>query len=94
MNQGNITFTGVQGNTAPAVLGANNGVSVDSGTSFVVLGQNVGAVGDPAALLSAREIPINAFAIRFRTNAAGQYLRIGKYSTNASFAGFGCEADI
>jgi len=90
---GNVQFNGINGSSPAAVLGANNGLSVNGLSSFVVLGQDVGEAGDPAVLLSAREIPINAFAVRFRTNAAGQYLRIGQFPTNASFAGFGCESN-
>ncbi len=81
MNQGNITYTGVQGNPPAAVLGANNGLSVDALSSFVVLGQNVGAVGNPAFMLSNREIPYTAAQLIF-TNllAAGSDLRVGNVS--------------
>jgi len=39
---------------------ARNGLSVDA-TGRIVLGQDVGAVGNPAVLLNAREIPMNGF---------------------------------
>jgi hypothetical protein len=71
---------------------AVNGLSQD-GSGQYVLGQDVGAAGDPAILTSHREIFLNAFRLRLRTNAAGQYLNIGQYPTNASFAGFGVEAN-
>lgn len=50
---------------AIAIDGARNGVSVDTG-SFIVLGQDVGAAGDPAKLLSNREIPLQAFSLNLR----------------------------
>jgi hypothetical protein len=40
---------------------ADNGLSVDSVTGRIVLGQDVGAVGDPGQLTSNREIPLQAF---------------------------------
>lgn len=46
--------------TAPTVTNANNGVSLKGG--FVQLGQDVGAVGNPAALINNREIPLNNFS--------------------------------
>jgi hypothetical protein len=60
--QGSISYNSKAG--APAgfinVAGARNGTSIDSG-SFVVLGQNIGAVGSPADLLSNREINMKTF---------------------------------
>jgi hypothetical protein len=50
---------------AIAIDGARNGLSVDTG-SFIVLGQDVGAGGDPAKLLSNREIPLQAFSLNLR----------------------------
>ena len=93
MKQGSISFAGNNSGGRP-IAGANNGLTV-SATSFVVLGQDVGAVGDPAGLLSPREIPLNARIIFFRTNSAVQNntLNIGQFPTNASFAGFGCKAN-
>ena len=43
---------------------AVNGLSVDA-LGRIVLGQDVGAVGDPAVLLNAREIPMNGNTFRF-----------------------------
>jgi len=46
----------------PFVLNsAFNGLSVDAVTGQIVLGQDVGAAGNPAALVSNREIPMNGF---------------------------------
>jgi hypothetical protein len=50
----------IQGNTflqPMPTVGADNGVSIDTGSSNVVLGQDVGDPGNPAILLSPREIP-------------------------------------
>lgn len=43
---------------------AYNGLSIDTITGQIVLGQDVGAVGNPAQLISNREIPLNAFSIQ------------------------------
>jgi len=40
---------------------ADNGLSVDPIGFEIVLGQTIGAVGDPAQLLSNREVPFNGF---------------------------------
>lgn len=48
---------------ASIVLSGNNGLSVSSGN--VVLGQNVSQLGNPAALLSHREIPMAGFNVVF-----------------------------
>lgn len=50
------------------VVGAANGLSLDA-LNRAVLGQNVGAVGNPAALLSDREIPLLSFLLRLLGNA-------------------------
>lgn len=52
------------------IAGARNGLSVDAG-GFIVLGQNVGAAGAPATLLSNREIPMANFFINLRAQATG-----------------------
>lgn len=55
-----------QGNTffqAPFATGARDGLSIDAG--FVVLGNDVGAVGSPAQLLKSKEILMNAFQLSF-----------------------------
>jgi hypothetical protein len=65
---------------APTVTGANNGVSLSA--TNVQLGQDVGAAGDPAALLNSREVPLAGFDFAlgsvgsrklFINNAAGLY---------------------
>jgi hypothetical protein len=66
IGQGSIGFNNLfvrQPQPTPPFAGnsANNGLSVDPVTGQIVLGQNVGAVGDPAQLLSAREIPLKGF---------------------------------
>jgi hypothetical protein len=43
---------------------ARNGLSVDA-TGRIVLGQDVGAVGNPAVLLNNREVPMNGNTFRF-----------------------------
>ena len=61
---GSITFTAVQ-QSPGTILNANNGLSENpSGTA--VLGQAYGAAGNPAILLSNREIPMNAFILSLR----------------------------
>lgn len=55
--------------TAPTILDANNGLSL-SGTD-VQLGQDVGAVGDPASLLNDREIPMDGFDLHFAGSLIG-----------------------
>jgi hypothetical protein len=57
---GNIIEGGV-------VNSANSGLSVSAGNT--VLGQNVGQLGDPAALLSNREIPMGAFTISHKDSS-------------------------
>ncbi len=48
---------------------ANNGLSVDSVTGKIVLGNDAGAPGNPAQLLNTREIFGNGFNIRQRDSA-------------------------
>jgi len=78
----------------PFVVGAaRNGLSVEAG--FIVLGQNVGAVGDPAQLLANREIPLNLFSIvmtqagqgQFRVDppGAGYIYNLGDYDNGKNF---------
>lgn len=54
------------------LTGATNGVSL-SGTN-VVLGQNVGQVGNPATLLSDREIPLNGNDLSILGDTARKYI--------------------
>jgi len=67
------------GGGAGTVTGANNGDSLNGAN--VVLGQNEGAVGDPGALTSNREIP-GAFSIALPNNAA----QLGVGLTNTQLA--------
>jgi hypothetical protein len=64
---GGIKFSG-SGNGS-AVVGAVNGLSRDT-LNRAVLGQDIGAAGNPATLLSNREIPISTFFLRFLSPAA------------------------
>lgn len=49
------------------VTGANNGLSISTvSPGVVVLGQNVGQAGNPAILLSTREIPLGGFSLAFK----------------------------
>lgn len=57
---------------APFLPGtANNGLSVDPVNGTIVLGQDPGAVGDPAQLLNDRVIPMNSFGINFQQGLFG-----------------------
>ncbi len=47
---------------------ADNGTSIDPVTGRIVLGQAIGEPGDPAQLLSDREIPLNNFFLRYGIN--------------------------
>jgi hypothetical protein len=53
-----------------ALNSAFNGLSVDTVTGQIVLGQDIGAVGDPAILVSDREIPMDTFSF-FMNDALG-----------------------
>jgi len=52
---------------------AENGLSVDPITKRIVLGNDVGAVGDPAQLLSNREIKLKSFYLDYIGNAIEQF---------------------
>src|SRR5271156_465617 len=61
---------------------ANNGLSLSTLTpGEIVLGQNVGQAGNPAQLLSIREIPFNTFGLKFSGIGANA-------SANINFAYF------
>ncbi len=65
----NIGFTNnTVTNAAPAVpvTGANNGLSVSGNNAQI--GQTIGAAGDPAQLLSNREVPLKGFSLDFLGN--------------------------
>lgn len=60
-----ISYTTPAGSFS-AISGANNGLSISTlDGSKIVLGQDVGAAGNPAILLSDREIPMGGFSINF-----------------------------
>jgi hypothetical protein len=77
--QGSITSNKKQDPTgAPsppfALNSAFNGLSVDTVTGQIVFGQDVGAVGDPAAFVSDREIPMSFFDLTlFLNNSADAF---------------------
>jgi hypothetical protein len=82
-----IQFTGVSSASpaASTLTGANNGLSPSSGNiHIVVLGQDVGQAGDPAALLSAREIPQAGFGL----NIFGGGIMFSQARTAAPATGF------
>lgn len=56
-----------------AIASAVNGLSVDA-LGRIVLGQDFGAVGDPAILLNNREIPMGGFAFQMRDGAFRKFL--------------------
>jgi len=58
---GNVQYE-TAGTPSGTPTGARNGLSVDA-TVKAVLGQDVGAAGDPAGLLNDREIPDNGFTV-------------------------------
>ncbi len=65
MKQGSIaTYQKKEAGNVPPfpINAANNGLSVDPITGLIVLGQAIGQAGDPAQLLSNREIPLNNFS--------------------------------
>lgn len=75
MNFG-ASFTGVtffQAAPVVPVQGADNGTSL-SGTN-VQLGQDVGAVGDPARLLNNRVIPLNTMRLLLEDSVAGSSMQ-------------------
>jgi hypothetical protein len=71
-NQGSINVQqkrGASGGGGGTLTGANNGTSLDVGGTIVQLGQDVGAVGNPAILLNDREIPMGGFSFQLGGNA-------------------------
>lgn len=58
------------------VTTANNGLSLASSTT-VVLGQDVGQSGNPAALTSSRQIPVGAFSISLTGTTTNNVFGIG-----------------
>jgi len=70
----------IPGPTGPTgiIANANNGLSLDTATGTIAqLGQDVGAVGDPAALLSNREIPMGGFSFLMGLGDIGLFIQEG-----------------
>lgn len=71
LNEANVSYNNSNGELTvnwwvyQLVFSANNGLDIDGGN--VVFGQEVGEAGDPAKLLSNRELPLNNNHIKFRT---------------------------
>jgi hypothetical protein len=72
---------------------ADNGLSVDPVTFEIVLGQDVGAPGNPAQLLSNREIPMGLFTFELADNigngvaffdGANKAVRLGDNNNSAN----------
>lgn len=52
------------------ITSADNGLSVDPITFKIVLGQSIGAIGNPAQFLDDREIPMNGFLFQMLNSVA------------------------
>ena len=65
--QGSVTFSTPPGAGGIAVTGARSGLSVDS-SGYIILGQAIGASGDPAVLLQNTEIDNGGFYLNLRGN--------------------------
>ena len=73
--------------SASGVTSANNGLDADS--SVAVLGQDVGEAGNPAVLLSIREIPLAGFHIRLKqSNSVASKALSFLGNTNDTFQAF------
>lgn len=92
--QGSISFTNnpVSGGGGGSISLANNGLSLNGAGDTVQLGQELGAVGDPAQLLSNREVPLAGFLFAFAGDLisaiiddATQLFQITDELTNAFF---------
>lgn len=86
------TFQRNEPPAAGAITGANNGTSVSG--SDVVLGQSVGAPGNPAELTALREIPIGVYGILVNATAASGLATLIngtgiQVAFDSSFSGFG-----
>lgn len=81
-----------------SVGAADNGLSVDPVTGLIVLGQAIGEPGDPAQLISNREIPLNGFNLiigevsfvrpSFQIYDALDRIDISAEQLNGTFGGF------
>lgn len=73
-----ITYTAVSAASSGSgvLTGADNGLSVSTVTpGTAVLGQDIGQAGNPAALLSEREVPMSGVGINFLSSGTG-YARL------------------
>jgi hypothetical protein len=63
---GNVIYgsTGGSGGGGVTIAGARNGASID-GSNFVVLGESIAEGGQPAKLLSSREIPMEGLYVNW-----------------------------
>ena len=83
--QGSISYSNPPGGGSGGIVvaGARNGLTVDAG-KYIVLGQDVGASGNPGELLSIREIIINGYGINFPTAGDG-YIHITSSQQSMAF---------
>ena len=67
--------------------GAQNGLSLAaSGSGFkVVLGQDIGELGDPAKLLNDREVPMEAQTLNFKFDFVDAVLKVGDQNGGSGF---------
>jgi hypothetical protein len=80
IGQGSIITQQKKQPSGPPFVAASayNGLSVESGSGKIVLGQTIGEAGNPAVLLNNREIPFNSFYLNFKaTGIANEYVGIG-----------------
>lgn len=61
---------------------ADNGLSIDTISGRVVLGQNVGQAGNPARLLNNREIPLNTFQLNLQETVNSTLIRFNNAPLN------------
>lgn len=61
---------------------ADNGLSIDTVSGRVVLGQNVGQVGNPARLLNNRQVPLNGFQLNFTDPVNSTLIRFNNAALN------------
>lgn len=69
------------------VTTANNGLSSPDSGVTVVLGQDLGAAGDPAALITDREIPMNGKSLVFNFGTGNAKLR-ASFNNNGTCIGY------
>ena len=73
---GDLAYTEPSPQQAGALLGANNGLSKSTLTpNTAVLGQDQGQAGNPAQLLSNRDIPLNGFMVQMLQTLGTDFLQ-------------------